>query len=1330
MFVDFFRDVSFGFSLWREGFGTGGMTEALRRMLVGISETLGSARDAIVDGLRPMFTQAERYLGSVRLNIGQFLLPALGLTGGGGGFISRLISTAITKLFLGGIKNFSAETPAAEMGKRLNEIVGEGLRRVKSVGINVGAFLASLFGGSVAVGVAASELGGALNDIVGQGFARLKVAVGPIGDFFTKIGSAIAGWWGKFVLPQLIELPRILGRFLSTTAFSEEFIKAVAAAGAALAGAALIVAGQFIRGFVEGMIARRGDIVEALTDIISFAVKSAFSAGPIGVAALAIASLFIGSKVLGAIGAFRKQAQVAFTGLAGDARKTQAVINRIQLGETGRTTSKVGNAALAIGDGFRKAQTFVVATGRSIEATGKKVVDLQARLNRTANSILNLPATAGTNAAGKLIDTTTGRFIKDTSKELNGFQRYLGQAVGRIAEMTGEIGTAMQRVPRVVQAGFTKAGEFARRFSTELKSEGGAAAAAVAAATGAITGYMTGMADSGKAQVLSFVGALGGIALAFSQGGPILGAIAAGTAAIGFFFGQSQKAAQAQKERMEEIQRQTQTFASSFTATFKDLGTTGPEAKATAALREFQAQVDASDGKFTDLTKKYRLTYADIAGAVALGSDELNRFAKAQRDALSLQVSTGTLTTIKSIPGAFQAGADAAEFYAGTIDKNLINNTRFQEKVKDLTNSFRDGKVNLDQYRDGLEDLGLSAADADAAIAAFRKGAAEGIDFSDYDAFFTALDSGIDRAIENYNATLRIQEALRIKTEASLPAAERFAAAYDRIKGSLDKARDAYRKYIDAITGKRVTEAQTALDLLAAGKGSKRQDGETDFEFQQRQIVEMANAQQTLNDFIAQTTQDVKANGGGVDEVRRKVQAFLKTLSDSSNDPALKEFIRQLGSTVTPEWLAEGFKVDKPIDNINTLRERFTDFITQVEKRPALVAIQTAPSYEAKRNAIFAQLVELSKDVNVKAFIEESGGYEKVLAQILGDKGELTEPAEIPVQFKTPPKTEVQLLLDALKRELYFDVPARVVVPPTRREQGGPGATRNLRGASNVPYTPRGFTELGTRATGWATEATNLAATLKVAARGAILAIDPGNLGEFGVKLAGAFEYLLGQRGATGRILTGLSVAMKDMSGEVAGSIGGAIDGELDAVLAPRTLDVSINFITPIQQALDQALGSITASFRRYGGVHEVARYGRIPAHITKHPTILYGERATGGEAMIPRFGIQSRSEQIAKVAAGWLGGLFVSRKELEKNLNFRVARFGGINDPLSLPSTAPSFGTQSTVPAGPQVHHEVNLEQNIYETTSPRLTASEVVRRARSADFLGGGRPLVGSFP
>ena len=94
------------------------------------------------------------------------------------------------------------------------------------------------------------------------------------------------------------------------------------------------------------------------------------------------------------------------------------------------------------------------------------------------------------------------------------------------------------------------------------------------------------------------------------------------------------------------------------------------------------------------------------------------------------------------------------------------------------------------------------------------------------------------------------------------------------------------------------------------------------------------------------------------------------------------------------------------------------------------------------------------------------------------------------------------------------------------------------------------------------------------------------------------------------------------------------------------------------------------------------------------------------------------------------LGGLFVSRKELEKNLNFRVARFGGVNDPLSLPSTAPSFGTQTATPAGPAVHHEVNLEQNIYETTNARLTASEVVRRARSAEFLGGGRLPAGSFP
>lgn len=59
---------------------------------------------------------------------------------------------------------------------------------------------------------------------------------------------------------------------------------------------------------------------------------------------------------------------------------------------------------------------------------------------------------------------------------------------------------------------------------------------------------------------------------------------------------------------------------------------------------------------------------------------------------------------------------------------------------------------------------------------------------------------------------------------------------------------------------------------------------------------------------------------------------------------------------------------------------------------------------------------------------------------------------------------------------------------------------------------------------------------------------------------------------------------------------------------------------------------------RRWGGVHEVARWGRIPAHVATDPTILYGERETGGEAMIPRFGDPTNSKKYLDVAASWYG--------------------------------------------------------------------------------------------
>lgn len=59
----------------------------------------------------------------------------------------------------------------------------------------------------------------------------------------------------------------------------------------------------------------------------------------------------------------------------------------------------------------------------------------------------------------------------------------------------------------------------------------------------------------------------------------------------------------------------------------------------------------------------------------------------------------------------------------------------------------------------------------------------------------------------------------------------------------------------------------------------------------------------------------------------------------------------------------------------------------------------------------------------------------------------------------------------------------------------------------------------------------------------------------------------------------------------------------------------------------------------RWGDIEQMASGGRIPAHTVSSPTVLYGERATGEEAYIPKYGDLARSRGIWEyVGENWLG--------------------------------------------------------------------------------------------
>lgn len=87
--------------------------------------------------------------------------------------------------------------------------------------------------------------------------------------------------------------------------------------------------------------------------------------------------------------------------------------------------------------------------------------------------------------------------------------------------------------------------------------------------------------------------------------------------------------------------------------------------------------------------------------------------------------------------------------------------------------------------------------------------------------------------------------------------------------------------------------------------------------------------------------------------------------------------------------------------------------------------------------------------------------------------------------------------------------------------------------------------------------------------------------------------------------------------------------------LKNKTINVSAN-VYYNDKGLHVGTGT---QLRRWGGIdYAMAQGGTIQAHHATSPTVLYGERATGGEAFIPKNGDRARNLSILSTAAGWNG--------------------------------------------------------------------------------------------
>ena len=1012
--VDGIKGIGRGVEDFRSGLGTGALEEALRTTLAGLGDVLAPAKDVVADGLRVIFERGRDFLtqralpilGEARLNVGSFLLPLLGLTGGSGGVVSRVVTSAITKLFLGSIASFNPDIPAAQLGTRTREIIDGAIAYAQGSARNVKTFFASLFGGDIEVGNFSSELGGQLNEIISGAFGRLKERVGPVKDLMASIGSAVATGFTTYVLPKLIELPRIVGRFLSRTVFSEEFLKAVTVTAAAVAGVAIVVAGQFVRGFVEGLISRRGDIAKTVTDILSFVAKTVIGSGdPLVLIGGALVAAFAGAKVLGAIGTLRGQFRIAAAGMTGDAKKLQKAVADAAQAKTPASTSKVGNAALAISNGYRKAEVFVTRVGKGIENAGAKTVALGGFIDTVGNRLLKLPLDANINNAGRLVSSSTGRFVKDTTADLNGLQRRAGEFANKYAGLLStpliKGGAAIQAFPRLVQSSLQRATgwvkSFASSISDTIPNDVSRAQLAVQVGASAMTGYFAGLAETTQAKAVGVLASVGEVAGAFAVGGPVVGGIAAVATAVTFFWGESTGAARRAKEQQrkaaEEVAKSAESIRKSYSEAFKELGSTGSAARGVATLRVVQDQINGNSKGVEDFTRKFGGSWSAVTDAARRGNAELKAYTDEIISSKIRDIFAGNADAIKTFRTEAEKAAVAAITAGDTTFSRLkLTGQLTQDQIdgiRTLNGELRSGRIGWDEYARGLSNAGVAWEDIATLTKVYTDALQQGLGSSAGGKVIANLSSEMGKAVREQELMTAAQVRVNRELASTASVADRFKDAWGRVKEQIDRTREAFEGWIDATQGGRQTRNESITSILGAARQATQPAGDGVSELERTAEIENLAIEQARN-AGAQLSQIWKDSGGNVDTFNARARAYFDELRAAAPTKEAQDFISQVQYLSTsPQQINLIVNSAPPIKSLEDIQTKLTDLISLPGNEKYAIDISTTEGTK-RAETLGSKLAELyNTDATVKAYIdtEVPGGFAEAYKRIVEDTG-------------------------------------------------------------------------------------------------------------------------------------------------------------------------------------------------------------------------------------------------------------------------------------------------------------------------------------------------------
>lgn len=993
-------DIGRAFGLLFQDHDTEAFKKNIGKAIDGMSKGLGPIRDLLVKEMRLGVTNLNKFILEKLPEVGKFISqniakiapPAAAVGGGllfrllglgGGGIKGRLLKLGIGSLIGAavtyGIKEFDTAPATASLGERLSVIFENAAARAKEWKLNIGDFLSGLFTQNKDLGDA-GQFGRSIREFISKALSDTTGMASTIASFFGRLGNDFFSVFDSGVVAKwVIDLPRKIGKALSRAVFSEEFLKFVAGLGAVVVAGAIVIAGQFIRGFTEGLWSRRGDIAKTLTDIfvrLPFALIGGTLGGQIASAAmLAFAARFVVSKLLTPLGKIGQRVEIgAKAGNFADARVGLKDMNK-EIDKSGSKAANFGvslSAAAARGtEGFAKLRDLAISTGGRIESVGVK-------MNGTGAQGL-----AGTGA------------LREAARRLGDVSPIFGKVVEKLGTGVRQAGNYMTLLGRSVRSG-------ADLFQKGWKKIGGAAGAtqaAVGIATGAITGYFAGMADSSAAKVTTLLGAAAGIATAFAVGGPVLGPVLAGLTAvstlIGYAFGTAEKkskqAAEKIKTRAEEISAATKAYAKSFEDVFKQSGSSGGGARAAAVLDALKSTSDDLGVTFDDLTKKFGISMDELASSAEVGSRGLLNLKDQVIKSSMGKVFDGNTVAIKRFGRELKSAIPSqSDFLSKGIfgsDPGNQGAKRAQDQAKSAGLMFKNfslGLIKVDALREGLVRLGYTAQNADKLIAQFASTFEGSLRDSSGAKFLEAAGPAIDAAIRNYNAQKTLADEAARRMENLLPGADRFAAAYDRISAALDKAKDAYRRYTDALFGKQRDADTVTQELFSTIRQrlEPKAEGEQAPEFAARQRNLLKDEVDALAPQIARLA---KESGGDVETLRGKVNDYIQGLINDTTDPAFKQALADLIPQIPEDALRNALGTQEDIKTLGNLKNAYSTFLTDVDNKPLAIKIKTT-DFQARYAAIVESLEKLRKsDPAVNAYLVKGDNYEETVQAIFND---------------------------------------------------------------------------------------------------------------------------------------------------------------------------------------------------------------------------------------------------------------------------------------------------------------------------------------------------------